>query len=131
ASKLKSAKGWTHRNSIRQRDYTKTYKEFIAPDGKPVGPITNLAAFCRDKGLDKTHMVAVAHGRICSYRGWTYNNGRRKQQKVHMGFVSPDGQPTEITNLAAFCREHGLTVVHMFQVKNGQRKSHKGWTWGL
>lgn len=128
-SKLKSYKGWTHRSTVRQRDYVKTHVGFIAPDGDPIGPITNLAAFCREHGLDKTHMLAVAHGRICSHRGWTHSSGRKKRQKVHMGFVSPDGLPTEITNLVAFCREHALHPVHMHQVKNGQRKSHKGWTW--
>src|SRR5439155_6357165 len=76
-TKLKSYKGWTHRNCRRQREYVKTYEGFIDPDGKPAGPITNLAAFCRERGLDNTHMVAVAHGRICSHRGWTHANGRR------------------------------------------------------
>ena len=32
-SKLKSYKGWTHKNSIRQRDYVKTYEGFIDPEG--------------------------------------------------------------------------------------------------
>lgn len=129
--KLKSYKGWTHKNSIRQRDYVKTYEGFIDPDGNPVGLITNLAAFCRERGLDKTHMVAVAHGRICSHRGWTHKYGRQKlEPKVYTGFINPDGQRVIIANLRAFCREHGLHPVRMHQLKNGQRKSHKGWTWG-
>lgn len=78
------------------------------------------------EGISK---LAFASGRICSYRGWTYNNGRRKHQIVHTGFVSSEGQQVEITNLIAFCRKHGLHPVHMRQLKNGQRKSHKGWTW--
>jgi hypothetical protein len=129
-SKLKSCKGWTHKNSIRQRDYIKTYDGFIDPDGHPVGAITNLAAFCRERGLDNTHMVAVAHGRICSHHGWTHKDGRQKSKpKVYTGFINPDGQRALIANLRAFCREHGLHPVHMHQLKNGQRKSHKGWTW--
>jgi group I intron endonuclease len=91
-SKLKSYKGWTHRNSIRQRDYVKTYEGFINPDGLPVSPITNLAAFCRMHGLDKTHMVALASGRIVSYRGWTHRNARpRLEPKRYLGFVNPEG----------------------------------------
>lgn len=129
-SKLKSSKGWTHRNSIRQRDYIKTYEGFISPAGRPVGPITNLAAFCRRYGLDNTHMVAVAHGRICSHRGWTYVNGKQRLgPKTYAGFIKPDGQRASIANLNAFCRKHGLDVVHMHEVKSGKRKSHKGWTW--
>jgi len=56
-SKLKAHRGWTHRNSVRQREYIKTYDGFIGPDGNAVGTITNLAEFCRQHGLDNTHMV--------------------------------------------------------------------------
>lgn len=128
-SKLKSHKGWTHKNSVRQRDYIKTHEGFIAPDGYPVGPIVNLAAFCRERGLDDTHMLAVANGRICSHRGWTHRNGRLRQEMVQTGFINPDGERVIITNLQAFCRAQGLKPVRMHQLKNGQRKSHKGWTW--
>ena len=128
-SKLKSYKGWTHRNSVRKRAYIKTYKGFIDPQGHAVGAITNLAAFCREHGLQKTHMVAVAHGRIISHRGWTYDTGRQRVAKVHRGFISPTGERVEIVNLMAFCRENGLSPIHMHNVKSGARKSHKGWTW--
>jgi hypothetical protein len=130
-SKLKSYKGWTHRNSQRKRAYIKTYEGFVGPDGRPVGTITNLAAFCRERGLDNTHMVAVANGRICSHHGWTHLNGRRSllAARRYLGFVNPAGQRVTIHNLKAFCQEHGLSPVHMHQVKSGQSKSHKGWTW--
>jgi group I intron endonuclease len=128
-SKLKSYKGWSHRNSIRQRDYVKTYEGFIDPEGRAVEPITNLADFCREHGLDNTHMVAVAHGRICSHRGWTHQNGRRKAVKIYTGFIDPDGQHVLITNIAAFCRANGLHPVRMFNLISGQRRKHKGWTW--
>jgi len=130
-SKLKSYKGWTHKNSVRQRDYVKTYNGFIDPDGHPVGPITNLAAFCRDHSLDNTHMVAVVKGRICSHQGWTYDKGRQNLHKLrkYTGFISPDGRRVLITNLKAFCQEHELCLVHMHEVKSGKRKRHKGWTW--
>ncbi len=129
-SKLKSYKGWTHRNSVRQRDYVKSYDGFIAPDGRPAGLITNLAAFCRERGLDNTHMVALVHGRICSHHGWTYSNGKRRPGlKSYISFINPKGQRMSITNLPAFCRDHGLDLVHMYEIKSGKRKSHKGWTW--
>jgi len=130
-SKLKSYKGWTHRNSQRKREYVKTYNGFISPDGNPMAPITNLAAFCRQNGLDPTHMVAVSKGRIHSHRGWTHVEGRPNLNtlKFHKGFISPDGNPVIITNLQAFCKQQGLHPVHMHEVKSGKRKSHKGWTW--
>lgn len=129
-SKLKSHKGWSNKNSVRQRDYVKTFNGFIDPDGHPVGPITNLAAFCRERRLDNTHMVAVAHGRICSHRGWTHSNGKRRlEPKAYNGFLNPAGQRVAITNLKGFCREHDLHPVHMHELISGKRKSHKGWTW--
>ena len=132
-SKLKSHKGWTHRSSTRIRDYVKTYDGFIAPDGLLVAPFANLAAFCRDHGLHNTHMVAVAHGRLYSHRGWTFNNDRENRglPKAHAGFIDPSKQPVVITNLSAFCREHGLQVAHMHGLKSGKRRSHKGWTWRM
>ena len=129
-SKLKCYFGWTHRNSVRQRDYVKIHEGFVDPEGTRIGPIENLAAFCRRHQLDKTHMVAVSRGRIISHRGWTHTLGRRRlPPKVYKGFVAPNGAPVEITNLRAFCRASGLCVVHMHELKSGKRKSHKGWTW--
>lgn len=130
-SKLKSYKGWTHKNSIRQRAYIKTYEGFIAPDGSSQGSITNLAAFCREHGPDNTHMVAVMRGRIYGHRGWTYANGREHLggPKTYSGFITPSGQQVVIRNLRAFCREQQLTIVHMYKLISGERKSHKGWTW--
>jgi hypothetical protein len=132
-SKLKSYKGWTHRNSIRQREYVKTYDGFIDLDGNPIGPVTNLAAFCREHGLDKTHMVAVAHGRLYSHRGWTYANDRQrlvpKSPKTYRGFISPDGYQQIITNLKQFCEREGLDVRRMYELASGMRKQYRGWTW--
>lgn len=44
-NRLKSYKGWTHRNSPRKREYTKTYTGFLDPCGQPIGAIQNLAQF--------------------------------------------------------------------------------------
>ena len=128
--KLKSHKGWTHRNSVRQRDYIKTYDGFIDPEGNLVGPITNLAEFCRQHDLDNTHMVAVANARICSHRGWTHQRGRTPQNyKTHTGFINPNNERITITNLDEFCRENRLHPVKMRQLKTGQIRRYKGWTW--
>jgi hypothetical protein len=130
-AKLKSHKGWSHRNSPRKREYVKTYSGFIDSKGRSADPITNLAAFCREHGLDNTHMVALAHGRIHSHRGWTHENDRRSLALPlpHTGFAGPDGRRVTIVNLRKFCQEHGLHRIRMHQVKSGKRASHKGWTW--
>lgn len=126
-SKLKSFKGWTHRNSVRQREYVKTYDGFIAPDGRPAGIITNLAAFCRQHELDNTHMVAVANGRIRSHRGWTHRTGRPKPSasysKTYHNFINSEGQRVTITNLKLFSQEHGLNLRRMYEVAGEKNKA--------
>jgi group I intron endonuclease len=129
-TKLKSHKGWTHKNSVRIRDYVKTHTGFINPYGKPIGKITNLHAFSRRRGLTASHMIAVAHGRIVSHCGWTHKDGREAlTPKKHLGFIRPDGRRPVIINLSKFCRDNGLSVVHMHNLKSGIRRIHKGWTW--
>lgn len=132
SGKLGSYKGWTHVDRVRKRPYPniKTWSGFIDPSGKTVGPITNMAAFARQHGLTAQHMSAVAAGRICSHQGWTHEGGRhRLPPKTYTGFLSPTGQRVNINNLAQFCRDHALCVVHMHEVKRGVRRTHKGWTW--
>jgi group I intron endonuclease len=129
-SKLKAHKGWTHRNSVRHRDYIKTYDGFIDPNGRQVDIITNLAEFCRQHDLDNTHMVAVMNGRICSHRGWTHVRSRTPQNyKTYIGFVNSSGERIVITNLAEFCRENALHPVKMHNLKSGKIQRYKGWTW--
>jgi group I intron endonuclease len=131
-SKLKSYKGWSHVNSKRKREYVKTYTGFIDPKGNPLQPTTNLAAFCRENNLEKSHMVAVAHGRLVSHKGWTYDNGRKNLGiKTYTGFINPQGKRVTITNLSSFCRNNNLNTVHMRNLISGKRKSHKGWKWDI
>jgi hypothetical protein len=51
--------------ALRAKDYG-----FIDPTGERV-EVYNLAAFCRERGLDKTHMYKVALGKVKSHKGWT------------------------------------------------------------
>ena len=43
-------------------------------------------------------------------------------------FRSPTGERHEVYNVAQFSREQGLHKGHLIGVKNGKRKTHKGWT---
>jgi hypothetical protein len=75
-------------------------------------------------------MVAVAKGRITSYRGWTHVNGRQfNPPKIYTGFVNPQGERVTITNLSEFGRQNGLQPVKMHEIKSGKRKQYRGWTW--
>lgn len=53
------------------RRKAKEWPGFINPEGVPFGPIINLAAFCRDHGLDPSNMRLVALGVVHSHHGWT------------------------------------------------------------
>jgi group I intron endonuclease len=129
-SRMRSYRGWTHKNSLHHRKHIRTFEDFIDPQGRSVGPITNLYAFCREHGLDDSSMYDVANGKSLSYRGWTYQNNREsKREKTYRGFINPEGMQVAITNLRGFCREHGLNIVHMRQLISGRQKRHKGWTW--
>lgn len=49
--------------------------------------------------------------------------------KTYPGFVSPTGEVfRDVTNLAAFSRQHGLNQSDMVKVANGKKKHCKGWT---
>jgi hypothetical protein len=125
--RIKSYKGWTHKNSVRQRDRVKTFDGFIDPEGHRIDPITNLAAFCREHGLDDTSMYDVASSKSYSYRGWTYVNRPNRREKTYYGFINPQGVRVTITNLRAFCRDHGLRLIRMRQLVSGMRRCYKGW----
>jgi hypothetical protein len=67
-------RGWTHRNARQAQPIIhKVYRGFIDPDGHPIGPISDLGAFCRQHGLDHSGMAGLASGRKPSYRGWIYD----------------------------------------------------------
>lgn len=40
---------------------------------------------------------------------------------------NPEGEVVQITNLARFCREHGLDGAAMHRVATGRARSYKGW----
>lgn len=79
---FQSHKGWTHKNSPPRRPRSKppivdnaiVWSGFIDPNGNEVGPIANLPAFCRERGLIVQNMYLVAYGKRQSHRGWSHTN---------------------------------------------------------
>ena len=58
------------------------------------------------------------------YQNGSYHNlWLAKTYKV----ISPDGEISIITNMAEFCRSHGLSKQCMNNVINGKQLHHKGW----
>jgi group I intron endonuclease len=124
-----------------RRANSKTWIGFIDPHGNEVDPITNLRAFCQEHGLSQSAMQHLGknHPYFKSHKGWTHKDSsprrpkseppRVDNAKVWEGFIDPDGNSVRpITNLPAFCREHGLTAENMRALAAGRRQSHRGWT---
>lgn len=63
-------------------------------------------------------------------RGPHSDNHKAKIGNANAGkfsLVSPSGERVEVSNLCKFCRENGLDQAHLYKVKSGQQKTHKGW----
>jgi group I intron endonuclease len=82
--------------------------------------------------ISEKHRLAIA--RASSRRDKAQVKARvnalaARNSKTYTGFVSPEGKVyTNIKNLNAFCREHGLLSPCMHNVYRGKYKHHKGWT---
>ncbi len=128
-------KGWTHVNAKpRVRNRINTYEGFIDPEGNPVGPITNLQRFARERGLDASVLHAVWRGKKPSHHGWSHINSASKRHTpkrvtTYEGFINPDGERVTITNLTKFCRDNALDQSTMWRVIKGKERQHKGWTY--
>lgn len=110
----------------------KRWEGFITPDGFSVS-IINLKGLCKAQGLCPGKMRAVAAGNAIQHKGWTHVGITRKRGDLTSNywddFVRPDGSSVPpFRNLAAFCRENGLSDRHMRLVYLGVRRHHKGWT---
>jgi len=56
--------------------HLKTF-EFLSPEGV-VFVVENLVSFCRDRGLDHSHMCAVHRGKEKAHKGWSKSIKPRK-----------------------------------------------------
>ncbi len=108
----------------------------VAPDGS-VHKVRNLLEFCRERNLDMSAMRKVALGLKPLYKGWRrlregerptpYDGPIKIIGKAHTP-VAPDGtEYPNVTNLEAFCREHGLESSAMRKVCKGRYSHHRGW----
>lgn len=109
----------------------------VAPDGTPFYDIPNLSRFCEAHGLDISSVAKVIKGEHSHYKGWrrldpgqepTLFTGTIPARGAVRFLTSPEGVTYRVTNLQAFCREHGLYVVSMREVCQGRMIQHRGWT---
>jgi len=55
------------------------------------------------------------------------DNSAANKGIVYPNILSPEGTTYSISNIRAFCREHGLQAQNLHKVLTKQRGSHKGW----
>ena len=107
-------------------------RRLIDPAGKAI-EASDLRAFCQENNLSYGAMCSVAAGRQYEHRGWrspAWGDKPAPVGNVHgerFIMTSPEGEEFEIQNLAAFCREHGLTRANLSKVMRGVTTHHKGW----
>lgn len=127
---------------IRLLSIDKIAKEYVVttPEGKEIY-IKNLKAFCREHGLNPTHMMQTAKGIYIRHKGWRCRYADTTPEweqeaidllistsKVKKFIVtSPFGEECTVENLTAFCTANNLCRSTMSEVANGEVYSHKGW----
>lgn len=114
-----------------------------APDGSEF-QVSNLSAFCEQRGLKLSGLHRVATGKKPQYKGWTcrYADGlpipneprgkrpidvRLKTAKTYIA-TDPNGREMVVKGLNLFCEQNGLSPSSMTKVVRGEIKSHRGWT---
>lgn len=64
-------RGWGHKNQQPRPNHLPVYEGFVDPDGNSVEPIINMAAFCRERGLNASCMMRTYRGHLPQHKGWT------------------------------------------------------------
>jgi len=132
--------------------HAKPYPSFVHKESGRVIPAgTNMAQLCREMGLHGTKMGLVKSGKVKHYKGWVLlealhgkqgpvlqESNFSEEHRLKISNALAGSYPAFIhretneiipagSNMARLCRAMGLHDGHMHSVKNGERKSHKGW----
>lgn len=117
-------------------------KHFVvtSPEGEEIY-VTNLPKFCRQKGLNKSHMYQCAKGAVISHMEWRCRYAFETKEdldakvkllpsiakKKEYLAISPTNEIFFFSNMEAFCREHDLHPSAMRKMAEGKVLNHKGW----
>lgn len=116
--------------------FAKHWPTIVSPGGEP-HTVYNLTQFCKDHGLDVSSLRKAVIGEHPHYKGWrllgdgespTPFSGNIHRYGAAHTITAPDGTIyTNVTNLSAFAREHGLSAVGLRQVAIGNYIHHHEW----
>lgn len=107
-------------------NFRSSWYEFISPQGVYYCGV-NIVEFCRQKGLHKSALSDVKHGRKLTYKGW-FKPGNEPERNLHYKFVSPDGVLYEGENITEFARQQKLSFSLLCALHRGDIEMYKGWT---
>jgi hypothetical protein len=134
-----------------QHPSAKTYQGFVyLPTLTYTGPVTNLAAFCRERKLDAQSMSDLAHRRKSTYKSWTFYQGESEEEQKRLrtirskylrgargkanrakqwpGLVHTSGERTgTIVNLRNWCNNRQLEYQYITNVMYGTQRTYRGW----
>lgn len=125
--KNKSHQGWTKTGGEKAGRYI--YK-LVSPEGVLHTFNGNeLGTFCDLHGLNINCIRDVRIDKITNHKGW-HKPGVdiKKRGRLKFKLKSPSGEIIEASNMSEFCRANNLLSGNLYQVIQGQRKSHRGWT---
>jgi group I intron endonuclease len=122
--------GWRLKFPIQKEKKQKKKKEceLRTPLGEVIR-IDDLLDFSKKNELNYRCLCRVSNGNLSSYKGYTHKNStcETKYQKK-TSFISPLGEEFLIIGpIKKFCISNDLNYSLMTEVKNGNRKHHKGW----
>jgi len=111
----------------------KCYK-IVSPEGV-VHNIRNMTAFANARGLNPSHLMAVANRRpgCHSCGGWTNGHGDTKDYMKRLStqayFVSPEGIVVSVRNINRFSKHKGLQqgAMNALWRKKKSYNQHHGW----
>ena len=115
------------------------WRGFKSPEGVVYGPILNLAAFCREMGLQANNLRLVEYGGQKSSKGWTKPDDFEmmsaipwKEHALEYFLESPVGKVygplSKSADLRKVCKEAGLAFSMVTRLLRGEIKEYQGWT---
>lgn len=117
----------------RQRDIYNMCPIAESPAGRKVSAaqkakLSQILKAIKSQPEDRKRQSDLMRGRKLNTKEH-YQKLSQQNAKTYPGLIGPDGtEYRDITNMAAFCREHGLSAKKMHSVAKGTKLSHLGWT---
>lgn len=91
--------------------------------------ITNLSAWCRERGLSWHAMRSMVQGKIYESQGYALNvTNFAKQRQRHVVTLSNGTNEVTLTNIKPDCERLGFNSAYIYRLIAGKASSYKGWT---